>query len=612
MPNIYNPKAPVAQNLCPGYRASNLQASSTGLTASLTLAGNACNVYGTDIRQLKLKVEYQTNSRLHVNIQPSHITSQNQSQYLLSTDYVPAASQESGSMSTSDLTFSWANTRGSGFGFNVTRNSTGEVLFSTTGTKLVYENQFIEFVTSQPENYNLYGLGEVIHELRMGNNFTRTIYAADVGDPIDRNLYGSHPFYLQTRYYSSNGHLLTETMNSSSKSGNYTSYSNGVYLRNAHGMEVLMNPTNVTWRTLGGSIDLYFFSGPSQPDVTRQYQSVIGMPTMQQYWGFGFHQCRWGYHNWSETEEVVNNYEKFGIPLECIWNDIDYMKQYRDFDNDPVRFPYDEGQPFLQRLHDSGRHYIPIVDAAIYHPNPNNASDAYQIYNNGNDTGSFLLNPDGSQYIGAVWPGYTVFPDWLTQSAHDWWKQSVMNYHSNIPIDGIWIDMSEVSSFCIGSCGTGNLSLNPVHPSFKLNGEPGAIIYDYPEGFNLTNKTEAASASAGSSSQAAASSTSAGSMTSSTSTSYLSTKPTAGVRNVNYPPYVINHVQQGGDLAVHAVSPNATHHNGVEEYDVHNLYGHMLLQATYEALAATMPGKRPFIIGRSTFAGSGNYSGHWG
>jgi alpha-glucosidase len=308
-------------------------------------------------------------------------------------------------MDTSDLTFSWSNSRG-GFGFNVTRNSTGEVLFSTTGTKLVYENQFIEFVSHQPENYNLYGLGEVMHEFRLGNNFTRTIYAADVGDPLDRNLYGSHPFYLQTRYYSDDGTLLTESVNSSSQStGNYTSYSSGVYLRNAHGMEVLMNPTNVTWRTLGGSIDLYFFSGPTQPDVTRQYLSVIGLPALQQYWGFGFHQCRWGYANWTVLEEVVSSYERYGVPLEVIWNDIDYMSGYKDFANDPVRYPYSEGRDFLQRLHDSGRHYIPIIDAAIYIPNPDNASDAYPIFNAGNETGSYLLNPDGSLYIGAVWPG---------------------------------------------------------------------------------------------------------------------------------------------------------------------------------------------------------------
>jgi alpha-glucosidase len=439
LPNIYNPDAPVAQDLCPGYYAAVVSTTDTGLIAKLRLAGDACNVYGTDIRRLDLLVEYQTDHRLHVNIQPSHITAKNESWYVLSTDYVPAPSQEQGNLTSSDLTFSWANTRGSGFGFNVTRNSTGELLFSTTGTKLVYENQFIEFVTSQPENYNVYGLGEVIHELRLSNNFTRTIYAADVGDPIDRNLYGSHPFYLNTRYYSSDGDLLTESLNSSSEPGNYTSSTHGVYLRNAHGQEVLMNPTNITWRTLGGSIDLYFFSGPTQPDVTRQYLNVIGKPTMQQYWTFGFHQCRWGYANWSEVEAVVDAYENFGVPLETIWTDIDYMNQYRDFDNDQVRYSYEDGQAFLEKLHASGRHYVPIIDAAIYVPNPRNESDAYPVFNDGNDTGSYLLNDDGSLYIGAVWPGYTVFPDWTTDAAHEWWTDTMIAYHKKIPIDGAWI-----------------------------------------------------------------------------------------------------------------------------------------------------------------------------
>ena len=91
-----------------------------------------------------------------------------------------------------------------------------------------------------------------------------------------------------------------------------------------------------------------------------------------------------------------------------------------------------------------GRHYVPIVDSAIYHPNAANSSDAYQTFNDGNETGSYLLNPDGSLYIGDVWPGYTVFPDWQTESAQAWWKNEVVKWHQNIPFDGIWIDMSEV------------------------------------------------------------------------------------------------------------------------------------------------------------------------
>jgi alpha-glucosidase len=616
LPNINDEDAPNAQDRCPGYTASSVKTSSTGLTAQLALAGPACNVYGTDIDNLELTVEYQTDSRLHINIRPSNITPQNESWYILPTEYVPAATQEDGQVTNSDLTFSWGHSQDSGFGFNVTRNSTGDVLFSTTGTKLVYENQFIELVTHQDEGYNLYGLGEVIHGLRLGNNLTRTIYAADVGDPIDYNLYGSHPFYLQTKYFEvgddNSTTLVTEEVDTSELTGNYTSSTHGLYFRSAHGMEVLLRADNVTWRTLGGSIDLYFFSGPTQPDVTQQYLQVIGLPALQAYWGFGFHQCRWGYQNWSVTEGVVNAYEKFGIPLETIWNDIDYMNQYRDFDNDQIRFGYDEGQAFLKRLHDNGQHYIPIVDSAIYAPNPDNASDTYQTFDNGLNSNSYLLNPDGSIYYGAVWPGYTVFADFLQNSTHTWWRDEVVAWHQKVPIDGIWIDMSEVSSFCVGSCGTGNLTLNPVHPPFKLPGEPGNINFDYPEGFNLTNTTEAAAASSASQSQVDATSSTASSSTAteSSSTSYLRTTPTPGVRNVNHPPYVINHVQ--GDLAVHAVSPNATHQNGVLEYDVHNLYGHQILQSTNAALLAAIPGKRPFVIGRSTFPGSGTVAGHWG
>lgn len=169
-----------------------------------------------------------------------------------------------------------------------------------------------------------------------------------------------------------------------------------------------------------------------------------------------------------------------------------------------------------------------------------------------------------------------------------------------------------VSSFCVGSCGTGNLTLNPVHPPFTLPGETNLnIIYDYPEGFEKTNASEASSASAASSSQDAAKSSLAGPQPTVTiTTPYLRTTPTPGVRQVDHPPYVVNNIQ--GDLAVHAVSPNATHHDGSLEYDYHNLFGHQMINATYDGLLKIFPGKRPFIIGRSTFAGTGKWAGHWG
>jgi alpha-glucosidase len=218
--------------------------------------------------------------------------------------------------------------------FSVTRESTGDVLFTTENTKLIYEDQFIEFVTQLPEDYNLYGLGEHIHNLKLNNNYTATIYAADVGDPIDRNLYGSHPFYLDTRYFEKDSNERKRLVKMSeietrgygyndghgSDGSPYESYSHGVYLRNVHGQEVKLANESLTWRLLGGSIDLFFFDGPTAPEVTKQYvMSAAGAPAMQNYWALGYHQCRWGYHNWTETREVVETLRNFDIPMETIW-----------------------------------------------------------------------------------------------------------------------------------------------------------------------------------------------------------------------------------------------------------------------------------------------------
>ncbi len=186
IPNNQDPKGINAQALCPGYNATNVVRNPLGLTAILILGGKACNVYGNDIETLNLTVEYQAADRLSVRVTPAVIDASNTTQYIIPDNIVhqPTADADANSTSlTSDLCFVWSNDPS--FSFSVYRVSTGDMLFSTAGTKLVFEDQFVEFASNLPENYNIYVLGETIHGLRLGNNFTKTIYAADVGDPID-------------------------------------------------------------------------------------------------------------------------------------------------------------------------------------------------------------------------------------------------------------------------------------------------------------------------------------------------------------------------------------------------------------------------------------------
>lgn len=171
IPNIVDPEAVDVQNVCPGYTASNVQTSDTGLTADLDLAGADCTVYGNDVQNLTLTVEYQDTDRLNIQIQPRYIGPANDSWFILPEALVPKpVSTGDASSSTSDFEVSWTNDPT--FSFTVTRKSTNDTLFTTAGSKLVYEDQYIEFISALPENYNLYGLGETIHGFRLGNNLT--------------------------------------------------------------------------------------------------------------------------------------------------------------------------------------------------------------------------------------------------------------------------------------------------------------------------------------------------------------------------------------------------------------------------------------------------------
>lgn len=217
--------------------------------------------------------------------------SKNESWFILPADEVPKP-MSGGYSHGGDFKFDWGNDPS--FWFTVTRKSTNDVLFSTKGNVLVYENQFLEIKSSLPEDYNLYGLGEHIHGFRLNTNYTATLFAADVGDPIDYNIYGSHPVYIDTRYYSkgSNGqhHYMPRGSSHGGYAGGYggyhngaSSYSHGVYLRNAHAHEALLRSDSITWRTIGGSFDFYFIDGPTAPEVIRNYhKDVVGLPAMQQ------------------------------------------------------------------------------------------------------------------------------------------------------------------------------------------------------------------------------------------------------------------------------------------------------------------------------------------
>ena len=122
----------------------------------------------------------------------------------------------------------------------------------------------------------------------------------------------------------------------------------GVLLMSSNGMDVSISAKNdeLTFKVIGGIIDLYVFVGSSPKDVVSQFTDVVGKPMMFPYWTLGFHNCKYGYTSIDQVESVVANYQAAGINLDTQWMDIDYMEAYRDFTTDPTNFNVDEVNSF--------------------------------------------------------------------------------------------------------------------------------------------------------------------------------------------------------------------------------------------------------------------------
>lgn len=272
-----------------------------------------------------------------------------------------------------------------------------------------------------PTEEHYFGLGDKTGSFdRRDQAFTLWNRDYPVGESSDPT-YKAIPFFLATSSKGSYGLFLDNTWRSWFDFGKRD---RDVY---AFGAE-------------GGPLNYYLMVGATPKDVLAEYIALTGKPPLPPLWALGFQQSRFSYVPESKLLEVANRLRSDKIPSDVLYLDIDYQDRNRPFTVNAKTFP--DFPKLVAGLRNNHFHLVTITDLHIADA-PN---QGYMPYDTGHAEDHFVKNPDGSEFVGKVWPGAAVFPDFTRAQTRKWWGDLYKEFVGN-GVAGFWNDMDEPSVF---------------------------------------------------------------------------------------------------------------------------------------------------------------------
>lgn len=312
-------------------------------------------------------------------------------------------------------------------------------------------------------------------------------------------------------------------------------------------------------------LNLFVIDGDSPYDIVKQFRSIIGRSYIPPKYAFGFGQSRWGYKTKEDFRKVADGHWENGVPLDMVYMDIDYMQDFKDFTLNEKNFP--DFPAFVQEMKDRNIRLIPIIDAGV------KVEEGYDVYEEGVKNRYFCQREDGSDFVAAVWPGDTHFPDVLNEEARTWFgdKYRILTQQG---IEGFWNDMNEPAIFYSQE---GMAELKELLKAFAESDNNAGGITAGEMAADRGSKEDDGSA-----------------------------KPSAGLWPL---------MGKLGGLSNSKEDYRRFYHNtkaGRVRHDkVHNLFGYYMTRAAGEAFERIDPDKRFLMFSRSSYIGMHRYGGIW-
>ena len=303
------------------------------------------------------------------------------------------------------------------------KDAAGNVLLADESSlPMGWNGQRIHVWKKMPLDENYYGLGDKAGPMNRRNRSFTNWNTDEFGwqessDP----LYKTIPFFIGLRKGTAYGVFFDNTYRSTfdfgKESADYFSF----------GAE-------------GGELNYYFMAGPEPKKIVEEYTALTGRSPLPPLWSLGYQQCRYSYYPESRAREIVKTFREKKIPADTIYFDIDYQQDYAPFTINREYFPSFE--KMISEFRAQGFHSVLITDLHI----KKNPEHGYAPYDSGIKHDVFVKNPDGSVYVGKVWPGDSVFPDFTLARARDWWGGLYKDF-MGMGVAGFWNDMNEPSIF---------------------------------------------------------------------------------------------------------------------------------------------------------------------